>query len=369
MKNKKLLYGIICGAVALVLIIMIVAINIISVNAPKNPYGFKSEFVDGTSENYQLNKFPGAAEVMVAFEKSLLDSGLKIEKVEFNGYAVSCYYYLDQTDIAQDYVVLDMDPDKENDGYKFYSIETKIFDNTKLDATKNAIGTFLEIEEEEKTLVSQLEPEKDIQTMEYYISYFNREEEIYPTTSNGIISEDQSTHTKAQKVPYSLIEVYAHPAENERKTNLYAIKREERKPKADGQNIDEYGLSFYIPSAMKANSYNGALYVWDFYTGEPVGYSVEGVEVSLKISGLGDKDIDTYVRNNSRPAKSTGVTPFETKEINGKTWYTCNNGTIYYYAAEFLGNVYEIEVSNGKVIDGVNLEDTLKMLDDTLFFE
>ncbi len=369
MKNKKLLYGIIGGGVALILLIMVIAINVITLNAPKNPYGFKSEYFESETEEYQMKSFPGVAEVMVAFEKSLLDSGLTVEKVEFNAYSVKCFYYLGQTDVAQDIIALDMDPDKETDGYKFYSIETEIYDDTKLEATKNAIAAYLNIEEEEKELVRQLEPEKEIQTMGYYISCMDREKEIYPTTSNGIVSEDESTYTKAQKVPYTLIEVYEHPAESERQTNLYSIKREERKPTADGQNIDEYGLSFYIPNAMKANPYNGMLYVWDFYTGEQVGYSVEGVAVTLKISGLGDKDIDTYVRNNSRPAKSTGVTPFETKEINGKTWYTCNNGTIYYYAAEFLGNVYEIEVSNGKVIDGVTLEDTLKMLDDTLFFE
>ena len=116
--------------------------------------------------------------------------------------------------------------------------------------------------------------------------------------------------------------------------------------------------------------YNGTLYKWEFYTGNFVGTYPEGIDLMLKVSGLREgKYADTYFINDSRPAKSNGVSPFEIKEINGAKWYTCNNGTIYYYGAEFMGNIYEIEIKNGKVINGITLESVTNMLEKTLFFE
>ena len=57
------------------------------------------------------------------------------------------------------------------------------------------------------------------------------------------------------------------------------------------------------------------------------------------------------------------------KNLNGHDWYTCNNGKIYYYGAEFMGNTYEIEVRDGKTYNGITLQTALEMLEKTLFFE
>ena len=370
MKDKKIIYGAVAAIVIIVLLVIIVVVT--SKGSSKNPYGFKSEYTESTLEENQLRNFPEVKDKMLELEECILNSGLTIEKIEFNDYSTSGVYYLGKTEVAQDYIVLDMDKDSEE--YKIYSLETKIFDDSKYDGARDAIVKFLEISDDESKIISEMTTEdNEVQTMEYIIYYYEREEEVHPDMGEikaESYEEFEEEYSKVKKAPYKMLEVINHPAEDERQTNLYAVKREERKPKADGQNIDEYGISFYIPSALKANPYNGTFYTYEFYTGDYVGYSPEGVTVSLYMKKLDDdKDLDSYVRNDSRPAKSTGVTPFETKEINGKTWYTCNNGKIYYYAAEFFGNVYEIEVADGKVIDGVTLDDTLKMIEATLFFE
>jgi len=219
---------------------------------------------------------------------------------------------------------------------------------------------YAEISDEETKLIDSI-TEDGIQTMKYQITLDEGKKMMYDYSGNS---------SEGKEYAYKNLRIYDDPAEDEKETTLYSVKRAERKPTADGKNIDEYGLSFYVPNALKANSYNGMLYTWEFYTGEYVGSYPDGIDVMLKVSGLSEgKDADTYIRNDSRPAKSSGVTPFETKEINGHTWYTCNNGTIYYYGAEFNGNMYEFEIKNGKEYDGVTLQTVTDMLEQTLFFE
>ncbi len=84
---------------------------------------------------------------------------------------------------------------------------------------------------------------------------------------------------------------------------------------------------------------------------------------------LKDKDFQTFLANDSVAARTRGVSPLVTKKINGYTWYTCSNSRFYYYAAEFAGRAYEIEIYYASDADGVTLEDTRSLLEKTLFFE
>ena len=334
-----------------------------------NPYGFTSEYSENTVEKYQLKNFPEVKDQMLELEKKIQENNLKIRNIKFDGWGIAGYFWLGEDENSNDYIKLDMDQDKDTNEYKLYTISFKLFDDSKYESAKKTIVSFAKISEEEAKLVDKITKDDPIQTMEYFIEYSEGTETI-SKRSDKIVAEGDSQGETSTKASYKELEILNHPAEDERKTNLYAVKREERKPKADGQNVDEYGLSFYIPNGLTANKYNGTLYTWEYYTGNIVGMYPEGIDIMLKVSGLREgKDADTYFRNDSRPAKSNGVSPFEIKEINGAKWYTCNNGTIYYYGAEFMGNIYEIEIKNGKVINGITLENVMNMIEKTLFFE
>ncbi|MBO4413319.1 MAG: hypothetical protein IKX86_04585 [Clostridia bacterium] len=138
------------------------------------------------------------------------------------------------------------------------------------------------------------------------------------------------------------------------------------RPTAEGIDKKVYDLCFYIPDGTVNNPYNGLLGVWEFYTEE---YGMPGADITLMVSSLGDKGLEEYVKNDSRPAKSTGVTPFAKEKINGSDWYTCNNGTIWYFAGECDGYVYEIEVKS-VAGDPDNVRDkAISLLRQTLYFE
>ncbi len=137
-------------------------------------------------------------------------------------------------------------------------------------------------------------------------------------------------------------------------------------PSAGGEETNVYDLWFEVPEGTVKNPYSGLLGVWEFYTddlGQP------GVDINIQVSGLGDKTVGQYVSEDSKPAKSQGVTPFVEETINGRTWYTCNNGTIYYFASGYDGYIYEIEVKS-VAGDPKNLRDTaISMLRMTLVFD
>lgn len=369
MKNKKLKVLSIVLAVVLAALIITAIIVVIKVNGDgkfekqevTNPYGIKSEFVDSTNKEKRLSEYPEVKNQIVKLEEKILANNLKINKIQFDGYGLDAAYFLKDMGDRSNYIKLDMSKDSDSGEYKIISVESKIYDDSEYEASQKAILSYLEISDEEAKLVDNITEEDGIQTMKYYISYTNGKENVYTKTGES---------SESQEVTYKDLKITNHPAEDEKKTDLYKAKRNERKPKADGKNIDEYGLSFYIPNALKANSYNGTFYTWEFYTGEYVGNYPDGVDLVLKVRGLPEgKDADTYIRNDSRPAKSSGVSPFEIKELNGKSWYTCNNGTIFYYGAEFNGNLYEFEIKNGKEYDGITLQTVTDMLEKTLFFE
>lgn len=343
--------------------------NKIEQKVASNPYGFNAEYSESNKEEYKLKNYPEVKDKMLELEKKIEENNLKIRKINFDNWGLVGYFFLGEDESSNDYIKLDIDQDKDTKEYKVYSVQFKVFDDSNYENAKKSIVSFAKISEEEAKLVDEIKKEDPIQTMEYYIEYSEGTETI-SKRSDKIASEGDNQSETSEKASYKQLEILNHPAEDERQTKLYAVKREERKPKADGENVDEYGLSFFIPNGLTPNKYNGTLYTWEYYTGQYVGSYPDGIDITLKISGLREgKDVDTYIRNDSRPARSQGVSPFEIKEINGAKWYTCNNGTIYYYGAEFMGNIYEIEIRNGKVINGVTLEVVMNLLEKTLFFE
>ena len=341
-------------------------------------YGFTSEFEDLSYGDDNLQKYPEIKEQLLSLEKDILSSGLKISKIEFTTWGMKGFYKLGEEG-DRCYVLLEESKNGDTGKYDFYAVYARIFDDEKLEPAKDALFSFIGLSDEEKEIAMTLSPEKDEVITSNYVIYLHENTiDVYPDEADpsGIMSEDESYaeeyYASVEKVPYKEIEILYSPVENERYTDLFQKQREERKPKAEnGINVDEYGLSFYVPENLTANPYNGMLYVWEFYTGDYTssGYP-DGVDVTLKISGLPDgRTVDEYIRNDSRPANSNGVTPFVIKEINGSEWYTCNNGKIYYYGAEFGGNVFEIEIINGKTINGVTLDSVTSMLEQTLYFE
>lgn len=136
-------------------------------------------------------------------------------------------------------------------------------------------------------------------------------------------------------------------------------------PSAGGEERTVYNLHFEVPEGTVNNPYSGMLGVWEYYTTD---YGQPGMDLTVVVSDLGERTAKEYVENDSRPAHSTGVTPFKEEKINGCTWYSCNNGEIYYFAAENGGYIFEIEVKSvGN--DPLNLRDTtINMLRMTLKF-
>ena len=378
-KDKSVIYGAIAGFLLFAILIGFRACkSVAKLPKPgKNEYGFKSVFVDDDyDEEDKLGNFPAMKEAMLALEPKILGNDLEIEQITYSKFSLRGTYYLG----GDDKIIINFTQDKDTNEYKWHSVECEVFENNeKYLKVAEAMCAFADISDEETKLIKELKEEDhkdEVQTMKYYINYDEGEKEVFDSSTIQVETQTYEEFLEAQenvkKLKCQELSISDNPAESERSTTIYAVKREERRPKADGEDIDisGYGLSLFIPNGFTANEYNGMLYVWEYYTGSYVGSYPDGVDVTIKINGFDEgKDFDTYVRNDSRPAKSTGVTPFVTKEINGHTWYTCNNGTIYYYGAEFMGNAYEIETKNGKTYNGITLQNTLDMMEKTLFFE
>ena len=344
----------------------------------KDPYGFVSNFQDETKEELKLKNRPEMKDDLLALEKALLDRGITIDRIFYNGSMAFAKFFIGskvEEDIfkADDYISLQYRQDKDTQAFYIYEIEAYLYNTEKYDTVRDAIVSVMGFDELEIKAFKELDVSEDVQTAKYMVGHYNGRWEIQPDMT-GIKTESYEEYEKiaSQKrsFPYEKFNVYYHPAENERQTVLYKAQREERKPKAEGRNIDEFNLSFNIPEAMKTNPYSGMLAVWEYYTGEYDGSGyANGIDLGMMVTNLKGMSLDTYVRTESKPAKSSGVTPFEIKKINGVDWYTCNNGRFYYYAAEFNGHVYEFEIRYTSVVDGVTLEYTLDLLERTLFFE
>lgn len=342
----------------------------------KDPYGFTSAFEDETDESIKLKNFPEIKEMLLALEKALKDKGFEISRIYFNGRGFFAKFFIgskvDDIFKADDTLVVQYD--RANDGtFYIYEMEGTVYNTDKYEAVRDAMISVMDFDELEIKAFKELKEDTDVQTAEYYVGYYEGRYTMHPDMDNiktESFEEYEKIASQTKDFPYKKFSYNYHVAENEKQTVLYQAKREARKPKAEGRNIDAGGLSFNIPEAMKVNPYSGMLSVWEYYTGEYDGSGyANGIDLGLMTTSLKGKDFMTYLTTESRPANSKGVTPFEPKEIRGITWYTCNNGRTYYYATEHDGRAYEIEIRYTQVVDGVTFEGVVDLLERTLFFE
>ena len=343
---------------------------------PKNPYGFTSNFEDDKDESAKLKNFPEIKDMLLSLEKALKDKGFEISRIYFNGRSLFTKFFIgnkvDDIFKADDTVTVQYD--KENDGtFYLYEMEGIVYNTDKYEAVRDTMISVMDFDDLEIQVFKELDAGKDVQTAKYYVGHFNGKYTMHPdmdSIKTESFEEYEKISRQTKDFPYEKFSFSYHVAENEKQTVLYQAKREARKPKAEGRNIDADGLSFNIPEAMKVNPYSGMLSVWEYYTGEYDGSGyANGIDLGLMTTSLKGKDFMTYLTTESRPANSKGVTPFEPKEIRGITWYTCNNGRTYYYATEHDGRAYEIEIRYTQVIDGVTFEGVVDLLERTLFFE
>lgn len=182
---------------------------------------------------------------------------------------------------------------------------------------------------------------------------------LFPIKKGGSVATDETGEQKTSAAETAASEpASAEPAKETKKAD---------RPKADGIEKHIYDLYFYVPEGTADNPYNGMLGVWEFYTED---LDKPGVDIMVQVNGLNGKSALDYVKNDSRPARSNGVSPVAEETINGFTFYTCNNGTIYYFGGAYDDTIYEIEVKASKGGDPKNLRQTaMDLLRKTLYFE
>ncbi|MBR5411253.1 MAG: hypothetical protein IK104_11335 [Clostridia bacterium] len=141
------------------------------------------------------------------------------------------------------------------------------------------------------------------------------------------------------------------------------------RPTADGQSVEAYDVSFYLPESLTANEWNGMLGVYDFYTGEYVGTRPTGLDISLTVSdeSTAEGDLEAYAIEDSRTQSQLEAEP-ETVELNGYQWIKLSeDGEKANYYAIFNGGLYEIETLRGGDT-AENYAAAVEMLEATLFF-
>lgn len=111
-------------------------------------------------------------------------------------------------------------------------------------------------------------------------------------------------------------------------------------PTADGVPVEIYDLYVEYPAGMTANSYNGMLGVYEFYTDA-------GTDLNICASGLGEGfELDSYIAG-SVLASNSGVGALSDREINGRVWRVSDNGKKLYMAAANDNGVYEVVLTRG----------------------
>ncbi|MBQ7715768.1 MAG: hypothetical protein IJT70_07865 [Clostridia bacterium] len=154
------------------------------------------------------------------------------------------------------------------------------------------------------------------------------------------------------------------PDTTEEVTEAPAVER----PSADGQLVEAYDLTFYLPANLTPNEWNGMLGVYEFYTGEYSGTRPAGLDFSLSVSAdsNADGDLEAYARDASEKAAGAAVEP-ETVEINGTEWlrFAVDEGHVNFYTI-FNEGLYEITTSVGGDSQE-NFDSALAMLEETLF--
>ena len=139
------------------------------------------------------------------------------------------------------------------------------------------------------------------------------------------------------------------------------------RPTADGQAVEAYDISFYLPESMIANEWNGMLGVYDFYTGENTTGTPTGMDITLSATAESntDGDLDAYARKAS--ASKSGVTAEPaTETINGMDWLVFRQDGKVNYFAVFNQGLYEIYASRGGETEE-SFRAAVAMLEETLF--
>lgn len=178
-----------------------------------------------------------------------------------------------------------------------------------------------------------------------------------PSESGPAISEEDKTETPVSGATEAT-EATA-PTEPEPET----VSR----PTADGQAVEAYDISFYLPEDMTANEWNGMLGVYDFYTGENLTGTPTGMDITLSATAESnaDGDLNAYARKMS--ADKTGVTAEPAAEtFNGTEWLVFREDGKVNYFAIFNNGLYEIYAARGGETEE-NFKAALAMLEATLF--
>ena len=140
------------------------------------------------------------------------------------------------------------------------------------------------------------------------------------------------------------------------------------RPTADGQLVEAYDITFYLPEFLTANSYNGMLGVYDFYTGEYITSRPSGMDVALSVTA--DSNVEStlaeYAAEHVKNRLGAEVEAVET-ELNGFTWlkYTVSDGACAYFAI-FNEGLYEIYAERGGDTQE-NYDAAIAMMEQTLF--
>ena len=140
------------------------------------------------------------------------------------------------------------------------------------------------------------------------------------------------------------------------------------RPTAEGQLVEAYDLTFYLPESLTPNEWNGMLGVYEFYTGEYSGSRPAGLDFSL--SALAESntngDLEAYARAESAKRSGVEVEP-ESVEINGTTWlkFAISESETNFFAV-FNNGLYELYTTRGGDTQE-NYDAALKMMTDTLF--
>ncbi len=139
------------------------------------------------------------------------------------------------------------------------------------------------------------------------------------------------------------------------------------RPTADGQAVEAYDLSYYVPNSMTANEYNGMLGVYEFYTGEYAGSKPSGMVITLSATAESNAngDLEAYARDAGKSRNGMAAEP-AIESINGFDWLVFReDGKINYFAI-FNEGLYEIYAERGGDTEE-NFSAAVDMLEQTLF--
>lgn len=314
----------------------------------------KADFAKLVNEDYgKLDDFPEVKEALLAFGNGLLEENVTMEEVKFRDNKTSnsleIVFHAATVERQKEYVQITHQ--KINEKWSAFHMEADICDQELSDnVAKRALALF-DMTQEERDLIFDPEYAKEAYTENFWLSY--QEEEgnkgkhwhLIVSYEPGVPANEQALVKKQRK------------------------EAQDKIPTGDGVqiNLESYGISFYIPSQMQANEYNGMLGVYDYYSGTYSGNSPSGVDLNLVVTGIDDDmTAETYAKTKSRAARYEGMTEFWEKELNGITWWTGKNGKFTYYATTNQGCVYEFYLTDGQDF-GVTLADLIALFEKTVY--